>query len=396
MQETHAFSLQYVVQRKSEVLNEALKECGCCIDEENSQTFLTVSLMKNMPSDGFWNNNNLEKILEKIQVACDEIHSKRILLKESELPFLVNEFSEDEKRCFEHNVQIIHADDDQYLLVGFEDEVKKSYECLEKLCKEVLIEKIEDREIFDGLKLRENLEAHFRNVEIKDKQSHLVLRGSEKNVAECRQCYKNWSSLNVPEPGHKSEKISETLYSKLLSDQKRKDINKFLKKEGFCVYWRVASNKHCFFLICYGLNEKRLGDALEHVKREGEETNKGAKSKKYPKEHERISKEHEGISEHTAGVLKIKRGISFEHIESIKKKIEKKTSCSISLAKRDTEEPTYYKSWLFNNINFVIAEGNVENSVTDIIVCPVDENYQPACESAEHIFRKGRLYILEV
>lgn len=387
---SHASSLQYVVQRKSEVLNETLKEFGCCIDEENSQKFLTVSLMENMTSDEFWNSNNLEKILENIQVACDEIYSKHISLRESELPFLVNEFSEDEKRCFEQNVQVIHAYNNQYLVVGSKEEVKISFECLVKLCKEVLIEKIEDREIFDGLKLMENLKANFRNVEIKDEQSHLVLRGSEENIAECRQCYKNWSSLNVPEPGHKSAKISETLYSKLLSEQKRKDINKSLKKEGFCVYWKVSSNEHCFFLMCYGLDEQRLGDALELVKREGEETDKGAKSKEYPKEHERISKEHERILEHTAGVLKIKRGISFENIESIKKEIEEKTSCSIQLAKRDAEEPTYYKSWLFNNINFVIAEGNVENSVTDIIVCSVDENYQPAGKSAECIFLRGK------
>lgn len=100
-------------------------------------------------------------------------------------------------------------------------------------------------------------------------------------------------------------------------------------------------------------------------------------------------KENSKFPSHTAKVLRIKRVTSLNDVKEKKQVIEKNTNCSISLAKKEDEEPNYFKSWLSNNRNIVIAEGNVEDSVTDIIVCPIDEHCQPAGKSAESIFQKG-------
>lgn len=100
--------------------------------------------------------------------------------------------------------------------------------------------------------------------------------------------------------------------------------------------------------------------------------------------------ENSKFSSHTAKVLRIGRLTSLNDVEKKRQAIEKNTNCSILLAKKEEDEPSYYKSWFIsNNRSIVIAEGNVENSVTDIIVCPIDEHCQPAGESAEHIFQKG-------
>lgn len=101
-------------------------------------------------------------------------------------------------------------------------------------------------------------------------------------------------------------------------------------------------------------------------------------------------KENPKFLSHTAKVLRIRNGISLDYVKEKKQEVEKNTSCSISVAKKEDEEPSYHKSWTCNSRSIVIAEGNVENSVTDIIVCPIDEHCQPAGESAEHIFQKGK------
>nr|XP_022339296.1 uncharacterized protein LOC111134504 isoform X2 [Crassostrea virginica] len=378
---TPAYHLQYMVQRKSDVLNEVLKEFGCCVDKEKSQEFLTVSVMKKLPSGEFLSIKSIEKILEKIQGACEGIYSKSILFKESKLPFLENDFSQAEEKCFKDGlVQIIHEDSNRYILVGLEDEVKKSFACLEKLSKKIVIEKIENRELFDVLKLKENLEAAYRNIEIIENEFQVVFKGPEKDVVKCAELYNGWSHFTLLKVA--SDKISENLFRKLTSDSKRKDIYKFLMERGISVFLFPLWNDHGCFLFCYGITEEGLKDALEFVKRAEDEIDQSAKFND-------LRKVHGQKVEHTARVIKIKRGISFENVESRKKVIEKKTSCSILLTKREAKEPFYHKSWINNNRNIVIAEGNVENSVTDIIVCPVDENFQPAGESAERIFLKG-------
>lgn len=379
---TPAYHLQYMVQRRSEVLNEVLKEFGCRVDKEKSQEFLTVSVMKKLPSGEFFSIKSFEKILEKIQGACEGIYSKSISFKESKLPFLENDFFEAEEKCFKDGlVQIIHEDSYRYILVGLEDEVKKSFACLEKLSKKIVIEKIENRELFDALKLKENLEAAYKNVEIFDDEFQIVFKGPEKDVAKCAELYSGWSHSTLLEVA--TEKISENLYRKLTSESERKDIYKSLMERGFCVYLFPLWNDHGIYLFCYGITKAGLKDALEFVKRPGDEIDQSEKLNDLPKVHEQKVV-------HTARVIKIKRGISFVNVESRKQKIEKKTSCSILLTKREAEEPLYYKSWINNNRNIVIAEGNVENSVTDIIVCPVDENFQPTGDSAERIFLKGK------
>lgn len=381
---TPAYVLQYMVQRKSQVLNEVLEEFGCCVDIEKSQKFLTVCSLKKLPSDEFGKTKSLKIIFKKIQDVGLRYYSKFISLQEAKFPFFENEFYETEKKCLKDGcVQVIHAEAHQYILVGLEDEVKKIYACLEELSKKIFIEKIENRELFDALKLKENLEAEYKNVEIIENEVQVVFKGPEKDVAKCAELYNNWSHLHMLKV--KSEKISESLYRKLKSDKEKKDIYRSLTERGLIVFLVPFWNEHGFYLFCYGITEEGLKGALEFVKRLGDEIDHSAKLNDLPKVHEQKVV-------HTARVIKIKRGISFENVESRKKVIEKKTSCSILLTKREAKEPFYHKSWINNNRNIVIAEGNVENSVTDIIVCPVDENFQPTGDSAERIFLKGKQF----
>ena len=375
-----------MVQRKYKELNKILEELKCCVDSENSRKFLTIWLLDpKMEDEDLPFENIFKTIQEKLSLICKNITLRKILLNEAEFHAIEREFYEAEKKSLEDgNVQVLQTLDKQYLVVGLKDAVKKSYACLEKLSREVSIEQIKNREMFNVLKVKEKLEAKFQKVQIEDKGCLLVLKGPEHDLAKCNSFLRRCSDLK-----HlccSSRKISEKVCSILKSDKTRNDIYTSLMDNGLHVYWTVSKNEYQCVLICYGLEKQGLDDALELIMNEGDETTKVAKNF--------LSKGNVKRFEHTSGVLRIKRGITYELAKRQKEDIEKNASCSILLAKREAEEPSYYQSWIFKNRNIVIAEGNVENSVTDIIVCPVDENFQPAGESAERIFQKGRQFYL--
>lgn len=385
--EIQACCLQYMVQRRCTILNKILEECKCCVDSENSKKFLTICLLdpKNEDEDLPF-ENTFKNIIEKLSPVWKHITFRKISFNEAEFHAIEKEFYESEKKFLEDgSVQVLQTPNKQYLVVvGRKDEVKKSFACLEKLCKEVSIEQIKNREMFNVLKVKEKLEANFKKVQIQDKECFLVLRGSEHDLAKCNSFIRRCSDLK--NLCRLSRKISEKVCSILKLDKTRNDIYTSLMDNGFHVYWTVSKNEYQCVLICYGLEEQGLDDALELIMNEGDETTKVAKNF--------LSKGNVQRFEHTSGVLRIKRGITYELAKRQKEHTEKNASCSILLAKREVEEPSYYQSWIFKNRNIVIAEGNVENSVTDIIVCPVDENFQPAGESAERIFQKGRQFYL--
>jgi hypothetical protein len=92
---------------------------------------------------------------------------------------------------------------------------------------------------------------------------------------------------------------------------------------------------------------------------------------------------------HREESIKIRRDIKNETVKKEIKKMETNSHCSISLYRSEVAEPQYYKCWTNFVINVVIAEGDIENSVSDVLVCLVDENYEPVGRSSERIFKKG-------
>ncbi|XP_062591829.1 uncharacterized protein LOC134253316 isoform X4 [Saccostrea cucullata] len=93
---------------------------------------------------------------------------------------------------------------------------------------------------------------------------------------------------------------------------------------------------------------------------------------------------------HKKEVFKIRRGMNGDTVRRGIAKVENNGPCCISLSRSEAEEPQYYKCWISNlGINVVIAEGKVENSVTDVLVSFIDQNCEPLGESSVQIFQKG-------
>lgn len=89
-------------------------------------------------------------------------------------------------------------------------------------------------------------------------------------------------------------------------------------------------------------------------------------------------------------IVRIKR--ESWNIEILKKKInelEQKNPCSFMLSKKD-EEPEYLKCWDAQNVRIVAAEGSLEDTMCDVLVCFMDQNLQPVGRSSKKIFMTGR------
>lgn len=89
-------------------------------------------------------------------------------------------------------------------------------------------------------------------------------------------------------------------------------------------------------------------------------------------------------------VVRIKRELW--NIEILKKQInelEQKNPCSFMLSKKD-EEPEYLKCWDAQNVRIVAAEGSLEDTMCDVLVCFMDQNLQPVGRSSKKIFMTGR------
>lgn len=89
-------------------------------------------------------------------------------------------------------------------------------------------------------------------------------------------------------------------------------------------------------------------------------------------------------------IVRIKR--ESWNIEILKKKInelEQKNPCSFMLSKKD-EEPEYLKCWDAQNVRIVAAEGSLEDTMCDVLVCFMDQTLQPVGRSSKKIFMTGR------
>lgn len=89
-------------------------------------------------------------------------------------------------------------------------------------------------------------------------------------------------------------------------------------------------------------------------------------------------------------IVRIKR--ESWNIEILKKKInelEQKNPCSFMLSKKD-EEPEYLKCWDAQNVRIVAAEGSLEDTMCDVLVCFLDQALQPVGRSSKKIFMTGR------
>lgn len=79
-------------------------------------------------------------------------------------------------------------------------------------------------------------------------------------------------------------------------------------------------------------------------------------------------------------------------IEILKKEIDElevKNSCTFMLFKKD-QESEYLKCWDAQNFRIVAAEGSLEDTICDVLVCFLDHNLQPVGRSSEKIFMTGK------
>lgn len=84
-------------------------------------------------------------------------------------------------------------------------------------------------------------------------------------------------------------------------------------------------------------------------------------------------------------IVRIKRQWDIEMID----KLEENNSCTFMLSKKD-EEPEYLKCWDAQNVRIVAAEGRLEDTMCDVLVCFLDQNLQPVGSSSKKIFMTGK------
>lgn len=96
----------------------------------------------------------------------------------------------------------------------------------------------------------------------------------------------------------------------------------------------------------------------------------------------------EGISCQTA-VVRIKRDCTCEMVKDEMDKLARKNSCIIIPEVKKDEEPNYLDCWVAKNIRIVAAEGSLESTMCDVLLCFLDENLQPVRRSAKKIFMTG-------
>lgn len=88
-------------------------------------------------------------------------------------------------------------------------------------------------------------------------------------------------------------------------------------------------------------------------------------------------------------IVRIKRQWNIEILKKEIGKLEEKNSCTFMLSKTD-EEPEYLKCWDAQNVRIVAAEGSLEDTNCDVLVCFLDQNLQPVGRSAKKIFMTGK------
>lgn len=95
----------------------------------------------------------------------------------------------------------------------------------------------------------------------------------------------------------------------------------------------------------------------------------------------------EGIPYQNA-VVRIKRGWTYEMVKEEMDKLARKNLCIVTPEEKKDEQ-NYFDCWFAKNIRIVAAEGSLESTMCDVLLCFLDENLQPVRRSAEKIFKTG-------
>lgn len=88
-------------------------------------------------------------------------------------------------------------------------------------------------------------------------------------------------------------------------------------------------------------------------------------------------------------IVRIKREWDIDILKKEIDKLEEKNSCTFMLSKND-KELEYLKCWDAQNVRIVAAEGSLEDTMCDVLVCFLDQNLQPVVRSSKKIFMTGR------
>lgn len=88
-------------------------------------------------------------------------------------------------------------------------------------------------------------------------------------------------------------------------------------------------------------------------------------------------------------IVRIKREWDIDILKKEIDKLEEKNSCTFMLSKND-KELEYLKCWDAQNVRIVAAEGSLEDTMCDVLVCFLDQNLQPVERSSKKIFMTGR------
>lgn len=77
-------------------------------------------------------------------------------------------------------------------------------------------------------------------------------------------------------------------------------------------------------------------------------------------------------------------------VKKVIEKVEKESSCTFSLSKI-VDEPSYLHCWDSQCFRIVTVEGGLTSIESDLLICFLDENWQPCGSSSEKIFMTGTM-----
>lgn len=263
----HPQILQFLVRKQQTVLNKILQAKNFCFEKQNSVKCMTIVYLNEPTAEDF--DMEFENICHFITTSCENYNSQVVQIQTAAWPFVYRKFCHDMKTYLEDgSIQVIQKDENKYV-VGYVNVVEKTASVLKHLSGECVVEKIENMELFEILRMEMILQSQYKHVEIQVQRElfQLMIIGEGEKVKKCIQCYHRLSDLENLR--RKSRQISERLHKFLALRKMKQGINDLLKENHFHVYWRTRRADSSCVLECFGVAEDVVTNAIEFLTMKG-------------------------------------------------------------------------------------------------------------------------------
>lgn len=256
------------MQKQQAFLNKILKENNFCFDKQKSIKCLAILYLDKVTTEDI--DKKFQNVCQAFAVSCKNFDSATVQIQAAAWPFVCRELFQSMKQYLDDgSVQVIQKDKNNYLVVGYINEVEKNAALLRDLSSKCVVEKIENLELFEILQMEIVLLQKNELVEIhvQRKLHQMVIRGEKENVKKCIQYYHRISNLD--ELPSEIRQISEHVHKFLLLRRVRQGVYDLLKRNGFRLYWRTLETDSSFMLEGFGFMKQKVAEAVEFLTKEG-------------------------------------------------------------------------------------------------------------------------------